>query len=211
MTDPNVLSTVRVPLVEEADAEGRTAELYEMIKSRMGIPFVPDMFRLVSSRPDLLEVVLAGYGGVFNDGVLPRATREMISAWSSKVNGCPYCVGTHNWFLAQFGGDQELTDAIATAGSVDELPVDERTKELMRLVTQVGTGAFRITDEDWARTEAAGWSNAEMLEAVFTAALFAFINRLVDGLGLGNSVTRSRIASQPEDATVSEDRLAESR
>ncbi|WP_329137671.1 peroxidase-related enzyme [Streptomyces sp. NBC_01476] len=211
MTDPNVLSTVRVPLVEEADAEGRTAELYDLIKSRMGIPFVPDMFRLVSSRPDLLEVVIAGYGGVFNDGVLPRATREMISAWSSKVNGCPYCVGTHNWFLAQFGGEQELTDAIETANSVDELPIDDRTKELMRLVTQVGTGAFRITEADWARTEAAGWSNAEMLEAVFTAAMFAFINRMVDGLGLGNSVTRSRVASQPEGATVSEDRLAESR
>lgn len=211
MTDPNVLSTVRVPLVEEADAEGRTAELYDMIKSRMGIPFVPDMFRLVSSRPDLLEVVIAGYGGVFNDGVLPRATRELISAWSSQVNGCPYCVGTHNWFLAQFGGDEELTNAVATSRSVDELPVDERTRELMRLVTQVGTGAFRITDEDWARTEAAGWSNAEVLEAVFTAALFAFINRLVDGLGLGNSVTRSRIASQPEDASVSAERLADSR
>jgi uncharacterized peroxidase-related enzyme len=211
MTDPNVLSTVRVPLVEEADAEGRTAELYDAIKSRMGIPFVPDMFRLVSSRPDLLEVVIAGYGGVFNDGVLPRATREMISAWSSKVNGCPYCVGTHNWFLAQFGGDQKLTDAIENSGSVDDLPIDERTKELMRLVTQVGTGAFRITDEDWSRTEAAGWTNAEMLEAVFTASLFAFINRLVDGLGLGNSVTRSRVASQPEDAAVSHERLTESR
>jgi uncharacterized peroxidase-related enzyme len=211
MTDPNVLSTVRVPLVEEADAEGRTAELYEAIKSRMGIPFVPDMFRLVSSRPDLLEVVIAGYGGVFNDGVLPRATREMISAWSSKVNGCPYCVGTHNWFLAQFGGSKELTDAIAEAGSVEDLPIDERTKELMRLVTQVGTGAFRITDEDWARTLAAGWTEGELLEAVFTASLFAFINRLVDGLGLGNSVTRSRISAQPEDATVSAERLADSR
>lgn len=211
MTDPNVLSTVRVPLVEEADAEGRTAELYEAIKSRMGIPFVPDMFRLVSSRPDLLEVVIAGYGGVFNDGVLPRATREMIAAWSSKVNGCPYCVGTHNWFLAQFGGSQELTDAIAGAASVDDLPLDERTRELMRLVTQVGTGAYRITDEDWTRTEAAGWSNAEVVEAVFTASMFAFINRLVDGLGLGNSVTRSRIASQPDEATVSPERLADSR
>ncbi|NED82974.1 peroxidase-related enzyme [Streptomyces sp. SID11233] len=211
MTDPNVLSTVRVPLVGEDEARGRTAELYEAIKSRMGIPFVPDMFRLVSSRPDLLEVVIAGYGGVFNDGVLPRATREMISAWSSKVNGCPYCVGTHNWFLAQFGGDQKLIDAIADSASVEDLPIDERTKVLMRLVTQICTGAFRVTDEDWARTEAAGWTNAEMLEAVFTASLFAFINRLVDGLGLGDSVARSRIASQPEDATVSEQRLAEPR
>lgn len=40
-----------------------------------------------------------------------------------------------------------------------------------------------------------------MLEAVFTSALFAFINRLVDGLGLGTTVTRSRISQQDDDAS----------
>ncbi|WP_405016047.1 carboxymuconolactone decarboxylase family protein [Kitasatospora sp. NBC_00070] len=188
----------RVPLIEEADATGRTAELYDLIKSRTGLPFVPDMFRLVSTRPDLMEVLITGYTGVFGDGVLPRATREMISAWSSKVNGCPYCVGTHNWFLAQFGGTEELTHAIATADKPGELPLDAKHLALIELVTQVCTGAYRITDEEWDRVAAAGWNNDEMLEAVFTAGLFAFINRLVDGYGLGSSMTRSRVASQSE-------------
>jgi uncharacterized peroxidase-related enzyme len=189
----------RVPLIDEAEAEGKTAELYELIKSRTGLPFVPDMFRLVSSRPDLMEVLITGYSGVFlGDAVLPRATREMISAWSSKVNGCPYCVGTHNWFLSQFGGSEELTQAIATAAEPSELPIDEKTLALMELVTQVCTGAYRITDEDWDRVAQAGWSGEEMLEAVFTASLFAFINRLVDGFGLGTSMTRSRISRQSD-------------
>ncbi|GAA2753554.1 peroxidase-related enzyme [Kitasatospora cinereorecta] len=191
---------VRVPLIDEAEAAGRTAELYDLIKSRTGLPFVPDMFRLMSSRPDLMEVLITGYGGVFlgEAAVLPRATREMISAWSSKVNGCPYCVGTHNWFLSQFGGSEELTRAIATANKPSELPIDARTLALMELVTQVCTGAHRITDEDWDRVAEAGWSNEEMLEAVFTAGLFAFINRLVDGFGLGTTVTRSRISRQSD-------------
>ncbi|NML50994.1 peroxidase-related enzyme [Streptomyces sp. R302] len=189
---------VRVPLIDEAEAAGMTAELYERIKKTTGLPFVPDMFRLVSTRPDLLEVVLAGYIGAFGDGILPRATREMISAWSSKINGCPYCVGTHNWFLTQFGGGEELTRAIAVANEPEELPIDARTLALMRLVTQVSRAAYKVTDEDWARVTEAGWSNEEMLEAVFTSALFAFINRLVDGLGLGGSVAHSRISQQPD-------------
>ncbi|GAB2691547.1 carboxymuconolactone decarboxylase family protein [Kitasatospora kifunensis] len=199
MGDQQQVSGVRVPLIAEAEATGRTAELYELIKSRTGLPFVPDMFRLVSTRPDLMEVLITGYSGVFlGDAVLPRATREMISAWSSKVNGCPYCVGTHNWFLSQFGGSAELTQAISTANKPGELPLDEKTMALMELVTQVCTGAYRITEADWARVEAAGWSNEEMLEAVFTAGLFAFINRLVDGFGLGAAMTRSRIAQQSD-------------
>lgn len=199
MGDQLQVPGVRVPMVDEAEAEGRTAEVYERIKAGTNLPFVPDMFRLVSSRPDLMEVVLSGYVGVFSDGVLPRATREMISAWSSKVNGCPYCVGTHNWFLSQFGGSEELIKAISEANTPEELPVDDRTMALMQLVTKVSKDAYKITDSEWDRVAAAGWSNEEMLEAVFTSALFAFINRLVDGLGLGTSVSRSRISAQSDD------------
>ncbi|GIG56784.1 hypothetical protein Lfu02_11560 [Longispora fulva] len=185
---------VRVPLIDEEHAQGRTAELYEKIKQVTGLPFVPDMFRLTSTNPRLLEVVLAGYGGVFGGDTLPRQLKELISAWTSKLNGCPYCVGTHSWFLSEFGGSDELIDAMETATTAEELPVDERTMPLMQLVTKVSTGAYKITDADWEKAAAAGWSEAEMLEAVFTASLFAFINRMVDATGLGSSVTRSRIA-----------------
>ncbi|ATL67444.1 carboxymuconolactone decarboxylase family protein [Nocardia terpenica] len=199
MADPHTAPGVRVPLIEESEASGRTAELYALVKQATGLPFVPDMFRLASTRPDLLEVVLTGFTGMFGGGVLPRETKEIISAWTSRVNSCPYCVGTHNYFLRLFGGPAELTEAIETAASPDELPVDERTRQLLHLVTKVSTAAYRITDADWERTEAAGWTNEEVLEAVFCAALFNFINRLVDGLGLGTSVTESRISRQTID------------
>ncbi|WP_371665239.1 peroxidase-related enzyme [Streptomyces sp. NBC_01241] len=199
--DGQQISTVRVPMVEESEATGVTADLYAQIKKTTGLPFVPDMFRLVSAQPNLLEAVIAGYTGIFGEGVLPRATREMISAWSSKINGCPYCVGTHNWFLSQFGGSAELMQAIAATNEPEELPVDARTLALMQLVTQVSRAAYKITDEEWARVAEAGWSNEEMLEAVFTSALFAFINRLVDGLGLGASVAHSRVSQQPDTDT----------
>ncbi|WP_327044140.1 peroxidase-related enzyme [Microbispora sp. NBC_01189] len=189
-------SGVRVRLIDEADAAGRVAELYERAKEVTGLNFVPDMFRLVSTRPELLETMLAGFNGVFNHGRLPRQTRELISAWTSKVNQCPYCVGTHNFFLQVFGGSKELADAIETAESPDDLPVDERERVLLHLLTKLSREAYRITDADWQRALAAGWTEDDLLEAFFCAALFNFITRLVDGLGLGTTVTRSRISQQ---------------
>jgi uncharacterized peroxidase-related enzyme len=192
--DPN--SGVRVPLIDEADATGRLAELYERAKQVTGLNFVPDMFRLMSSQPELLETMLAGYNGVFNHGKLPRQTREMISAWTSQVNQCPYCVGTHNFFLQVFGGSEELAHAIETAESPDDLPVDERHRVLLHLLTKLSRSAYKITDEDWQHALDAGWTTDDLLEAFFCAALFNFITRLVDGLGLGTTVTRSRISQQ---------------
>jgi len=186
-------------MIAESAATGRTAELYQQIRDALGIPFVPDMFRLTSTRPELLTAVMAGYEGVFHHGVLPRETRELIAAWTSRVNSCPYCVGTHNYFLLVFGGSEELTKAIQEASFPEELPVDERTKALLRLVTKVSQAAYKITDGDWALAAAAGWDNADLLEAVFTASLFNFITRLVDSVGLGTTVTASRVSQLAND------------
>jgi uncharacterized peroxidase-related enzyme len=201
MTQP--VPGVRVPLVSEEEATGQAAEIYAHIKEVTKLPFVPDMFRLTSSRPHLMNIVSTGYEGMFSEeSVLPRQIRELIAAWSSKVNGCPYCVGTHNWFLAQFGGSQELLTAVATANSPDELPLDEKTLVLMRLVTKVSQAAYKVVDEDWEAVAEAGWTNEETLEAVFCASLFAFINRLVDATGLGTSVQQSRISKQSDESAA---------
>ncbi len=187
---------VRVPLIAEDQAEGRLAELYEEIKKATNLPFVPDMFRLTSTRPDLLEAVVAGYKGMYLGGVLPRQTRELISAWTSKVNECPYCVGTHNFFYRAFGGPEEIAAAVESATSADDLPVDERTKVLLRLLTKLSREAYKVTDEDWQHALEAGWTAEELLEAFFTSSMFNFITRMVDGLGLGLSVAASRVSQQ---------------
>jgi uncharacterized peroxidase-related enzyme len=199
MTENQGIVGVRVPLIGETDATGRTAELYQQIKSAAGLPFVPDMFRLVSTKPALLEALMAGYGGAFGELDLDRGTRELVASWSSKVNSCTYCVGTHNWFLLQFGGTQELADAITLADAPDDLPVPDKVKALLQLTTKVCVEAYKVTDEDWSAALEAGWSQGELLDAVFVASLFNFITSMVESLGLGSALQRSRIAAQLED------------
>ncbi|MEO5876357.1 MAG: peroxidase-related enzyme [Streptosporangiaceae bacterium] len=177
-----------MPLVAEGDATGHLAELFDLVKVATGLPFVPDVFRLASTRPDLVEVVVSGYGGVFLGGVLPRETKELIAAWTSKLNGCTYCLSAHNYFLKELGVGADLPEAVGTATTIEELPLPEKTRVLLRLTAKVATGAHRITDADWDRAVEAGWSSEELLEAVFCSALFNFVNGLVDALGLRNAV-----------------------
>lgn len=186
-------------MISEDEATGDLAALYAKITSATGLPFVPDMFRMLSSRPDLLEAVLSGYLGVFSEGALDRQTKELIASWTSQVNGCPYCVGTHNYFLQLFGGSKELAGAIQQAGSEADLPVDERTRSLLRLVTAVCRNAYKVSDSLWQATLDSGWTDEQLFEAVFTTALFNSITRLVDGFGLGQSVAQSRTSTLEPD------------
>lgn len=194
---PRTVPGVHVRMIDEQDATGRVAELYDRIKEVTGLPFVPDMFRLVSTRPELLEALAAGFAGVFGGGPLPRRDKELIASWASKVNGCPYCVGTHNWFLQEFGGSRELAEAITMADEPSQLPIAAHEVVLLEFVTKVARGAYMVTDEDWERAADAGWSNDEVLDAISVTALFAFVNRFVDASGLGSSVSASRISRLP--------------
>ena len=80
----------RIRIVQESRATGETAELYQSLRETFGIPFVPDVFKLASIRPDLLHVLHDGYRAMFFAGVLPRQIKEMIATIVSKTNSCQY-------------------------------------------------------------------------------------------------------------------------
>ena len=174
---------VRVPVVAEVDASGEIAQLYDEIRDHMGLGFVPDVFQLTSTRPSFLRAFWDGYRSIFSEGTLSRETKELIAAWVARDAGCRYCVDAHLFLLEMIGASTELA-AAARSTSIDELPVEPRARELLRLVECIDHEAYKISDADFARLRALGWSDAELLEAIWTASLFNGIVRLVDTLGL---------------------------
>jgi alkylhydroperoxidase family enzyme len=81
----------RIRIVQESEATGETAEIYDEIRSVFGFPMVPDIMKLVSTRPDFLRVLLDGYKAMFTSGGrLPRDVKEMIATVVSKANSCTY-------------------------------------------------------------------------------------------------------------------------
>ncbi len=84
----------RISWVEEQDATGRLAELFEDARSGSisGIkrPFVADILHTMSHRPDFLAAIMEASRMHFSDGALTRAQHEMIASYVSALNHCHY-------------------------------------------------------------------------------------------------------------------------
>jgi hypothetical protein len=80
----------RIRIIQESEATGETKDLYDEIRAYFGTPFVPDIFKLTSLRPDLLRVYSEGYKAMFFAGVVPRPIKEMIATVVSSANSCQY-------------------------------------------------------------------------------------------------------------------------
>ena len=80
-----------IKLVGEEEATGKVKEIYEEIKSQLGIDFVPNLYRVMASRPDYLEANWNKVKAVMvEEGKLDRLTKETIAVAVSSVMGCDY-------------------------------------------------------------------------------------------------------------------------
>jgi hypothetical protein len=80
----------RIRIVQEAEATSETKDLYDEIREYFGVGFVPDIFKLLSLRPDFLQVYSEGYKAMFFAGAVPRPVKEMIATVVSSANSCRY-------------------------------------------------------------------------------------------------------------------------
>ena len=81
------------------------------------------------------------------------------------------------------GADKELADALGR-GDLESAGVTDAERALLELVRTVTLHAYKTTDADVQRLRDAGWTDPQIGEAVYIAAIFAFFNRVADAFGL---------------------------
>ncbi len=80
----------------------------------------------------------------------------------------------------QFGqAAQALRD-----GDVDAAGLDRAHRLLLGFVETITTAAYRVTDEQVQELRDAGWSDEQIAEAAYDAALFNLFVRLADTFGI---------------------------
>jgi len=85
------MAKARAKMVEEADATGKVKDIYEEIKSGLGIDFVPNLYKVMAPRPEYLEANWNKVKAVMvGEGRLDRLTKEIIAVAVSAVNACGY-------------------------------------------------------------------------------------------------------------------------
>ena len=83
------MSHIRV--VEDAEAQGEVAKVYEEWRALRGRKQVPGILKCFSARPDFLRKVIEFSDCVhFSEGHLTRRTKEMIATYVSALNHCPF-------------------------------------------------------------------------------------------------------------------------
>lgn len=134
------------------------------------------------------EVLMRG------ESPLSVAERELIAAYVSGLNSCQYCHGVHAITARQFGIREDLLKGLLDNPA--EAEMDERLRPLLTYVKKLTLTPSRISPEDADRVFAAGWNEQALYDAVSVCALFNFMNRLVEGLGIEENPSYSKLAGE---------------
>ena len=80
-----------IKMISESEATGKTAEIYQEIRTSLGIDFVPNMYKVMASKPNFLESNWNRIKTVMQEpGKIDGLTREVIAVAVSAVMGCDY-------------------------------------------------------------------------------------------------------------------------
>lgn len=185
----------RIQWVEEAEATGEVAEIYQAYREKNGRPHVAGLLKCLSLRPDFLkDVVDFSDHLLFSDGHLTRQTKELIATYVSSLNGCRYCAGSHAYRLQRMATEEPVIQALER-GDLAAAPLSPELHALLAVAGTVAQHAYRTTDEEVQRLRDLGWTDPQIAEAIYITALFAFYNRVADAFGLEDPCLRQPAAS----------------
>ena len=122
------------------------------------------------------EVLLRG-PSPFTEG-----ERELIAAYVSGLNKCRYCHGVHTATAELLGVSRESINSVMD--EIDTAPIAERMKPALRYARKLTRQPDSVTQADADAIFEAGWDETALYHIVAVTALFNFMNRLVEGLGI---------------------------
>jgi uncharacterized peroxidase-related enzyme len=134
------------------------------------------------------EVLLRG-PSPFTEG-----ERELIAAYVSGLNHCRYCHGVHVATAELLGAPK---NSVANAlDNIDMAPIAEKMKPVLRYAQILTRRPDSVTQADVDAIFAAGWDEIALYHTVAVTALFNFMNRLVEGMGIELEPTYVKPASE---------------
>ncbi len=121
------------------------------------------------------------------------AEREAIAAYVSTINECRYCRGVHTNAAIKLG---ETAENLAAICERPQHPGDPRLAPILAYVGKLTNSPASVSQGDVHNILNAGWNEDAVSYAAFVAALYAFMNRLVEGHGILGAEEYYRVAGK---------------
>ncbi|GAA4160628.1 carboxymuconolactone decarboxylase family protein [Chryseobacterium ginsenosidimutans] len=158
----------RIKALNPEEATGKTKELFDTVKSKMGM--VPNMMRTLGNSP----AVLNGYLG-FNAGLsyssLGGKLGELIALTVANENGCNYCNAAHSFVGGKMGiSEQDIDDSRKGVSS------DSKINAALIFAKEILNKKGAVSDESLEKVRTADFDDAQILEILAQVSLSIFTN-----------------------------------
>ena len=81
-------SMPRISRLDKEQVDSDSAQIYDTYLKERGN--VPNMFRTVAHRPEILRTMIAHFRAVMNTGTVPQKLKELVIVRTSQLNNCEY-------------------------------------------------------------------------------------------------------------------------
>lgn len=79
---------MRISRLDKSEVDEQTAAIFELYLKERGN--VPNMFRTVAHRPEILRTLIAHFRAVMNTGTVGAKLKELVIVRTSQINNCEY-------------------------------------------------------------------------------------------------------------------------
>ncbi len=158
----------RINPVSPNQAEGKTKELFDRVKAKMGK--VPNILKTMGHAPAVLESYLA-FSGALSQGALNPALREKIALLTAKENNCEYCTAAHSAIGKMAGlNEADIKEAQRAVSA------DKKTEAALKFAQKLVREKASVADSDINAIRQAGFTDEEIIEIVGNVSLNIFTN-----------------------------------
>jgi len=171
-----------VSYVERDSADPQTLVFYDKAEDRFEM--LLNIFKVFGHTPDLGAVFTDLVMVILKDGALPWVTKELLILKATHRNDCQYCVVQHETLSKRLGISEAKIADLSDDHYKTSVHFDAAERTLLDLTVQIGVDANRITKDLWDRLHV-HFTEAEIVEAVFTITVYIAISKFGDALGVG--------------------------
>jgi uncharacterized peroxidase-related enzyme len=168
--------------LDTVDLAAATSEQIAVLEESHPKAKVSDYYLCLVHQPRILRERSTAFNAImYAPGGMPRAERELSSTVVSRINGCVYCASVHAQRFEQLARRADTIEQVFedphTAGTT------ARERAIGRFSIDLTVAPADLSADDIDALTDAGLSDAEILDLLHSAAIFAWANRLMLNLG----------------------------
>jgi len=157
---------------QDANATVRSADLFAVIKAKMGK--VPNAYATIGSNSPVALAALLEFDAALAKTSLGRKEIEVVKLAASEVNGCDYCLAAHTLAGKLAGLAPEAILAVRRGTPSADARLDALSTFVRSVVGSRGTVAQHVVDA----VKGAGFTDAQVVDTLFAISSITFTNLL---------------------------------